>query len=129
MKVVVGMYERVWEGAAPGLDGTEWDLTLDFNEDTGLFRVCGALDGEAPQIHECADPVVSGLMARSEFDRPDSPEMMALIPPAPLKMRGRFAPSHPLTRLSRAHGAPLVIGRMRERTRRSESSVLEETTL
>lgn len=92
MKVVVGMYERVWEGAAPGLDGTEWDLTLDFNEDTGLFRVCGALDGEAPQIHECADPVVSGLMARSEFDRPDSPEMMALIPPAPLEMRGRFAP-------------------------------------
>ena len=92
MKVVVGMYERVWEGAAPGLDGTEWDLTLDFNEDTGLFRVCGALDGEAPQIHECADPVVSGLMARSEFDRPDSPEMMALIPPAPLEMRGRLAP-------------------------------------
>ena len=86
------MYERVWEGAAPGLDGTEWDLTLDFNEDTGLFRVCGALDGEAPRIHECADPVVSGLMARSEFDRPDSPEMMALIPPAPLEMRGRFAP-------------------------------------
>lgn len=92
MGIVAIMYERVWEGAAPGPDGTEWDLTLDFNEDTGLFRVCGALDGEAPQIHECADPVVSGLMARSEFDRPDSPEMMALIPPAPLEMRGRFAP-------------------------------------
>ena len=92
MKVVVGMYERVWEGAAPGPDGIEWDLTLDFDQDTGLFRVCGALDGEAPQIHECADPVVSGLMARSEFDRPDRPEMMALVPPAPLEMRGRFAP-------------------------------------
>lgn len=92
MGIVAIMYERVWEGAAPGPDGTEWDLTLDFNEDTGLFRVCGALDGEAPQVHECADPVVSGLMARSEFDRPDSPEMMALIPPAPLEMRGRFAP-------------------------------------
>lgn len=92
MGIVAIMYERVWEGAAPGPNGSEWDLTLDFNEDTGLFRVCGALDGEAPQIHECADPVVSGLMARSEFDLPDSPEMMALIPPAPLEMQGRFVP-------------------------------------
>ena len=48
MGIVAIMYERIWEGAAPGPDGTEWDLTLDFNEDTGLFRVCGALDGEAP---------------------------------------------------------------------------------
>lgn len=92
MGIVAIMYERVWEGAAPGPNGSEWDLTLDFNEDTGLFRVCGALDGEAPQVHECADPVVSGLMARSEFDLPDSPEMMALIPPAPLEMQGRFVP-------------------------------------
>lgn len=40
------MYEKVWEGAAPGLDGTEWDLTLDFDQDTGLFQVGGAMDGE-----------------------------------------------------------------------------------
>lgn len=86
------MYERVWEGSAPGLDGAEWDLFLDFNQDTGLFRVGGSLDGEHREMWECADPVVSGLMARSEFDRPDSPEMMALIPSAPLEMRGRFAP-------------------------------------
>ena len=29
------MYERVWEGTAPGLDGAEWDLFLDFNQDRG----------------------------------------------------------------------------------------------
>ena len=31
-------------------------------------------------------------MARSATDRPDDPDIMALIPPAPLKMKGRFAP-------------------------------------
>lgn len=86
------MYERVWEGTAPGLDGAEWDLFLDFNQDTGLFRVGGSLDGEHREMWECADPVVSGLMARSEKDRPDDPDIMALIPPAPLEMQGRFAP-------------------------------------
>ena len=86
------MYERVWEGTAPGLDGAEWDLFLDFNQDTGLFRVGGSLDGEHREMWECADPVVSGLMARSENDRPDDPDIMALIPPAPLEMQGRFAP-------------------------------------
>lgn len=86
------MYERVWEGSAPGLDGAEWDLFLDFNQDTGLFRVGGSLDGEHREMWECADPVVSGLMARSETDRPSDPDIMALIPPAPLKMQGRFAP-------------------------------------
>ena len=86
------MYERVWEGTAPGLDGAEWDLFLDFNQDTGLFRVGGSLDGERREMWECADPVVSGLMARSATDRPDDPDIMALIPPAPLEMQGRFAP-------------------------------------
>ena len=86
------MYERVWEGTAPGLDGAEWDLFLDFNQDTGLFRVGGSLDGEHSEMWECADPVVSGLMARSATDRPDDPYIMALIPPAPLEMQGRFAP-------------------------------------
>ena len=86
------MYERVWEGTAPGLDGAEWDLFLDFNQDTGLFRVGGSLDGEHREMWECADPVVSGLMARSETDRPDDPYIMALVPPAPLEMQGRFAP-------------------------------------
>lgn len=86
------MYERVWEGSAPGLDGAEWDLFLDFNQDTGLFRVGGSLDGEHREMWECADPVVSGLMARSATDRPDDPDIMALIPPAPLEMQGRFAP-------------------------------------
>lgn len=86
------MYEKVWEGAAPGLDGTEWDLTLEFDESTGLFQVSGSVDGEPLDSYECADPVISGLMARSESDRPDDPYDMALIPPAPLKMQGRFAP-------------------------------------
>ena len=40
------MYERVWEGTEWGLDGAEWDLTLDFDQDTGLFQVGGAMDGE-----------------------------------------------------------------------------------
>ena len=86
------MYERVWEGSAPGLDGAEWDLFLDFNQDTGLFRVGGSLDGEHREMWECADPVVSGLMARIATDRPDDPYIMALIPPAPLEMQGRFVP-------------------------------------
>ena len=86
------MYERVWEGTERGLDGTEWNLTLDFDMDTGLFQVGGAMDGESPDTYECADPVISGFMAGSKYDLPDSPEMMALIPPAPLKMQGRFAP-------------------------------------
>ncbi|WP_195233463.1 hypothetical protein [Collinsella aerofaciens] len=86
------MYEKVWEGAAPGLDGTEWDLTFEFDESTGLFQVSGSVDGEPLDSYECADPVISGLMARSENDRPDDPYDMALIPPAPLEMQGRFAP-------------------------------------
>lgn len=85
------MYEKVWEGAAPGLDGTEWDRTLEFDESTGLFQVSGSVDGEPLDSYECADPVISGLMARSESDRPDDPYDMALIPPAPLEMQGRFA--------------------------------------
>ena len=86
------MYEKVWAGAAPGLDGTEWDLTLEFDESTGMFQVSGSVDGEPLDSYECADPVISGLMARSENDRPDDPYIMALIPPAPLEMQGRFAP-------------------------------------
>lgn len=120
------MYERVWEGTAPGLDGAEWSLFLDFNQDTGLFRVGGSLDGEHREMWECADPVVSGLMARSETDRPADPDIMAFIPPAPLEMQGRFAPSPPLTRSSRAHGAPHGIGRRRERMRRSVNSSRED---
>ena len=123
------MYERVWEGSTPGLDGAEWDLFLDFNQDTGLFRVGGSLDGEHREMWECADPVVSGLMARSATDRPDDPDIMALIPPAPLEMQGRFAPFSSPTRSSRAHGAPLGIGRRRERMKRSRNSEREDSTL
>lgn len=86
------MYEKVWEGAAPGLDGTEWDLTLEFDESTGLFRCTGALNGETVESHECADPVISGFM-----DEPGDRIVldlggMPLIPGPPLEMQGRFAP-------------------------------------
>lgn len=56
------MYERFWEGTERGLDGAEWDLTLDFDQDTGLFQVGGALNGETVESHECVDPVISGFM-------------------------------------------------------------------
>lgn len=86
------MYEKVWEGAAPGLDGTEWDLTLEFDESTGLFRCTGALNGETVESHECVDPVISGFM-----DEPGDRIVldlggMPLIPGPPLEMQGRFAP-------------------------------------
>ena len=45
------MYERVWEGKAPGLDRAEWDLSLDFNQETGLFRCSGALNGKTIESH------------------------------------------------------------------------------
>ena len=111
------------------LDGAEWDLFLDFNQDTGLFRVGGSLDGEHSEMWECADPVVSRLMARSATDRPSDPDIMALIPPAPLKMQAGSPPSPPLTRSSRAHGAPHGIGRRRERMKRSRNSEREDSTL
>lgn len=86
------MYEKVWEGAAPGLDGTEWDLTLEFDESTGLFRCTGALNGETVESHECVDPVISGFM-----DEPGDRIVldlggMPLIPGPPLEMQSRFAP-------------------------------------
>lgn len=85
------MYEKVWEGAAPGLNGTEWDLTLEFDESTGLFQVSGSVDGEPLDSHECADPVIAGFMeGRGKIG--SGIGGMPLIPAAPLEMQGRFAP-------------------------------------
>lgn len=85
------MYEKVWEGAAPGLDGTEWDLALDFDQETGLFRCSGALNGETVESHECADPEIAGFMeGRGKIG--SGIGGMPLIPAAPLEMQGRFTP-------------------------------------
>lgn len=86
------MYERAWEGKAPGLDGAEWDLSLDFNQETGLFRCSGALNGKTIESHECADPVISGFMDEPGDQIVLDSSGMPLIPAAPLKMQGRFAP-------------------------------------
>lgn len=56
------MYERVWSGTQRNIDETQWDLALDFDQETGLFRCSGALNGEVVESHECVDPVISGFM-------------------------------------------------------------------
>lgn len=91
MKVVVGMYERVWSGAKCGYDETQWELALDFDQESGLFRCIGSLNGETIESHECADPVIAGFMeGRDKIG--SGIGGMPLIPAAPLEMRGRFTP-------------------------------------
>lgn len=91
MKVMVGMYERVWSGAKYGYDETQWELALDFDQESGLFRCSGSLNGETIESHECADPVTAGFMeGRGKIG--SGIGGMPLIPAAPLEMRGRFTP-------------------------------------
>ena len=91
MKVVVGMFERVWSGAKCGYDETQWELALDFDQESGLFRCSGSVNGEAIESHECADPVIAGFMeGRGKIGSEIGG--MPLIPAAPLEMQGRFAP-------------------------------------
>lgn len=107
------MYEKVWEGAAPGLDGTERDLTLEFDESTGLFRCTGALNGETVESHECVDPVISGFM-----DEPGDRIVMdlggmPLIPGPPSGDAGSICPllvSRPDSRRHVAHPQGLAGG-------------------
>lgn len=57
MKVVVGMYERVWSGEVDGCD-----VTLDFIEERGLFYYCAKRDGALLSCRLCADPIDAGVM-------------------------------------------------------------------
>lgn len=60
------MYERVWSGELNYPDEAKWDLALDFDQETGLFRCSGSLNGGAIEAHECADPVIAGYMEKSD---------------------------------------------------------------
>lgn len=57
MKVVVGMYERVWSGEVEGCE-----VTLDFIEERGLFYYCAKGDGALLSCRLCADPIDAGVM-------------------------------------------------------------------
>lgn len=57
MKVVVGMYEKVWSGEVEGCE-----VTLGFIEERGLFRYTAEKDGELLVSRLCADPIDAGLM-------------------------------------------------------------------
>ncbi len=57
MKVVVGMYEKVWSGDVDG-----YEISLDFIEHRGLFRYTAKKDGVLINDRLCADPVDAGLM-------------------------------------------------------------------
>lgn len=86
------MYERVWSGELHYPDEAKWDLALDFDKETGLFRCSGSLNGEAIEAHECADPVIAGYMEKTGDEIVLDSRWMPLIPAAPLEMQGRFAP-------------------------------------
>ena len=86
------MYERVWSGELHYPDEAKWDLALDFDKETGLFRCSGSLNGEAIEAHECADPVIAGYMEKTGDEIVLDSRWMSLIPAAPLEMQGRFAP-------------------------------------
>lgn len=86
------MYERAWGGTVYYSDEAKWDLALDFDQETGLFRCSGALNGETIETYECADPVISGFMEEPGSQMGLSFSEMPLIPAVPLKMQGRFAP-------------------------------------
>lgn len=89
MKVVVGMYEKVWSGDVDG-----YEISLDFIEHRGLFRYTAKKDGVLINDRLCADPVDAGLM--------DGPGVewdgkTPLIPSASeIKFEGRFSPFHTL---------------------------------
>lgn len=57
MKVVVGMYERVWSGEVEGCE-----VTLDFIEERGLFYYCAKRDGALLSCRLCADPIDVGVV-------------------------------------------------------------------
>ena len=85
------MYERVWSGTKYGYDEIQWELTLDFDQESGLFRCSGSVNGETIESHECADPEIAGFMeGRGKIG--SGIGGMPLIPAAPLEMRGRFTP-------------------------------------
>lgn len=86
------MYERVWSGELNYPDEAKWDLALDFDQETGLFRCSGSLNGGAIEAHECADPVIAGYMEKSDDKIVLDSRWMPLIPAAPLEMQGRFTP-------------------------------------
>lgn len=87
MKVVVGMYEKVWSGDVDG-----YEISLDFIEHRGLFRYTAKKDGVLISDRLCADPVDAGLM--------DGPGVMynfqtPLVPNgSEIEFQGRFAPFH-----------------------------------
>lgn len=85
------MYERVWSGAEHYPDDAQWDLALEFDQETGLFRCSSALNGETVESHECADPVIAGFMDEPGDQIVLDSSRMPLIPAAPLEMQGRFA--------------------------------------
>lgn len=89
MKVVVGMYERVWSGEVEG-----YEVSLGFNDVRGLFSYTAKKDGMVLSDRHCANPVDAGLM--------DGPGVewdgkTPLVPSASdIKFEGRFAPFHTL---------------------------------
>lgn len=86
------MYERVWSGELHYPDEAKWDLALDFDQETGLFRCSGSLNGGAIEAHECAGPVIAGYMEKPGDQIVLDSRWMPLIPAAPLEMQGRFTP-------------------------------------
>ena len=78
------MYERVWSGAEHYPDDAQWDLALEFDQETGLFRCSSALNGETVESHECADPVIAGFMDEPGDQIVLDSSRMPLIPAAPL---------------------------------------------
>lgn len=108
MKVVVGMYERVWSGEVEGCE-----VTLDFIEERGLFYYCAKGDGALLSCRLCADPIDAGVMEGPGVARQiDTP----LIPNGrDGAFLGRFAPTaHQMISLP-ALGSPLPIGRVTAR--------------
>ena len=84
MKVVVGMYEKVWSGDVDG-----YEISLDFIEHRGLFRYTAKKDGVLISDRFCADPFDAGLM--------DAPGVKwnSKTPPVPassfISFEGRFS--------------------------------------
>lgn len=87
MKVVVGMYEKVWSGEVEGCE-----VTLGFIEERGLFRYTAEKDGELLVSRLCADPIDAGLMdgpgVMYNFQTPFVPNG------SEIEFEGRFAPFH-----------------------------------
>ena len=92
------MFENVWSGERQDVLGRSWELTLDFDQDTGLFRRGASREGAEVAYDTCADPVDAGLMeGPGAPGLPDDPEEMPpLIPAETAEMTslfsGRFSP-------------------------------------